>query len=170
MMDIQRWLIRGFHTPIYRWKVRQWAADDPALRKTIEEQAGKTLGPDSVDAFGHVWHVTGWPYLEPTQDANGDLIQERNMLISPRRRAARRGFDFQELTEECVEDRGFVIDLAQQKAVALNQQHAGDEGWVPLTWRDIAQPPPPEGVQIATGGAAQNVADPTQTQEATTNA
>lgn len=170
MMDIQRWLIRGFHTPVYQWKVRQWAADDPALRRTIQEQTGKTLGADSVDAFGHVWHVTGWPYLEPTQDANGDLIQERNMLISPRRRAARRGFDFQELTTECVDDRAFVIDLAQRKADALNAKHKAAEGWVPLTWRDIAQHPMPEGVQIAAGGQPQNVPEPTPKAEVPTNA
>jgi capsid protein len=168
MMDIQRWLIRGFHTPIYRWKVRQWAAEDKALRRTIQEQEGKRLGPGSIDAFGHVWHVTGWPYLEPTADANGDLIQTRNMLISPRRAAARRGFEHQEIVIECVEDRGYTIDLAQKKANDLNAAHKADPGWVPLTWRDIAQPPPPEGVQISTGGAP-DVANPTLPQEVPTN-
>jgi capsid protein len=170
MMDLQRWLIRGFHTPIYRWKVRQWAADDPVLRRTIEEQRGKVIALDGVDAFGHVWHTTGWPYLEPTQDANGDLIQIRNMLAPPRRVAARRGFDFQQIANECVEDKGFVINLAQQKANALNQQHAADDGWVTLTWRDIAQPPPPEGVQIAAGGPPPNVPEPTPQTEVPTNA
>ena len=32
---IQRWLIDGFHTPVYRWKVRQWATSDPAIRKAL---------------------------------------------------------------------------------------------------------------------------------------
>jgi hypothetical protein len=128
------------------------------------------IAMDGVDAFGHVWHTTGWPYLEPTQDANGDLIQIRNMLAPPRRVAARRGFDFQQIANECVEDKGFVINLAQQKANALNQQHAADDGWVTLTWRDIAQPPPPEGVQIAAGGPPPNVPEPTPQTEVPTNA
>ena len=154
--EIQRWLISSFHTPVYLAKLRQWAADDPVLRRTIEEQDGRRrVGADGIDAFGHVWHVAGWPYIEPTQDAMGDLIQTRNLLTSPRRCAARRGIDYEDLISECIEDRERLIHASQECADRLNGRNASRAGWVPLTWRDIAQPPMPEGVQISVASGAE---------------
>lgn len=143
--EIQRWLIESFHTPIYRWKVRQWAAEDPAIRSRLEETVRrKKLGTDGVDVFGHVWHAQEWPYIEPTQDALGDVIQERNLLISPRRRAARRGLDFDDLTTEIVEDRAKVIEKAHAKAEELNSRLG-----LSLTWKDVAMWPMPEGINLS---------------------
>jgi len=154
--EIQRWLISSFHTPVYLAKLRQWAADDPVLRRTIEEQDGRRrVGADGIDAFGHVWHVAGWPYIEPTQDAMGDLIQTRNLLTSPRRCAARRGIDYEDLISECIEDRERLINASQECADRINLRNKERAGWVPLTWRDIAQPPMPEGVQISVASGAE---------------
>ncbi len=159
-MDIQSWLIGGFHRPIYRWKVRQWASEDTAIRKAIEQTTRrKKIGTDGVDAFGHVWHAQGWPYIEPVKDAMGDVIQERNLLISPRRRAANRGMDFDELTDEIMEDREKVIDKAQAKADALNKKYGSKPGWVTLTWDRVANWPMPEGVTVAVGGPEAKPAD-----------
>lgn len=148
-LEIQRWMIQSFHTPVYKWKVRQWAADDPVLRKTIQEQEKARLRPGGINAFGHVWHPAGWPYIEPTQDATGDLIQIRNNLTSPRRLAARRGIDYEDLLGECIEDRVRMINAAQDAADALNKRNKDREGWVAISWRDIAQPPMPEGVNVS---------------------
>ena len=154
--EIQKWFVGSFHTPVYLWKVRQWAADDPVLRKTIQEQSGRRrFKPGGVDAFGHVWRTAGWPYIEPTQDAMGDLIQTRNLLTSPRRAAARRGIDYEDLTTECIDDRILLINMAQDAADKLNSRNADRDGWVPVTWRDIAQPPMPEGVQISVASGAE---------------
>ena len=154
--EIQRWLIGSFHTPVYLWKVRQWAADDAVLRRTLEEQDWQRRpGADGIDAFGHVWHTAGWPYIEPTQDATGDLIQTRNLLTSPRRAAARRGIDYEDLIAECIEDRERLVNASQDAADRLNKRNADRAGWVPLSWRDIAQPPMPEGIQISVASGAE---------------
>jgi len=166
-LEIQRWLIGSFHSPVYRWKVRQWAADDPILRRTILEQEKKRKR-GGIDAFGHVWHPAGWPYIEPTQDATGDLIQIRNNLTSPRRLAARRGFDHDDLRRECIEDRVKLINDAQDAADSLNARNKDRAGWVPLSWRDIGQPPMPEGVQISVNSGAELGGNPDES--ATTGA
>ena len=154
--EIQRWLIGTFHTPVYLWKVRQWAVEDPVLRRTIEEQNDRRrVGSDGIDAFGHVWHTAGWPYIEPTQDAAGDLIQTRNLLTSPRRAAARRGIDYEDLITECIEDRERLINSSQDAADRLNARNKDRGGWVPVSWRDIAQPPMPEGIQISVASGAE---------------
>jgi lambda family phage portal protein len=147
--EIQCWFMRNFHTPIYRWKVRQWAAEDAAIRQAIEKSVRrKKIGTDGVDAFGHEWRAQEWPYIEPTQDAMGDVIQERNLLISPRRRAARRGMDYDDLTTEIVEDRATVIEKAHVKAEELNKRLKLSP---PLTWKDVALWPMPEGVTVSVG-------------------
>ncbi len=160
-LEIQRWLISSFHTPVYLWKVRQWAAEDPVLRRTLEEQDWKRrTAAGGIDALGHVWHNPGWPYIEPTQDATGDLIQIRNGLTSPRRAAARRGVDIEDLEDESIEDRIRLISKAQDAADSLNQRHKDRPGWVDLSWRDIAQPPMPEGIQISVASGAELGAKP----------
>lgn len=81
--EIQKWLKKSFHRPTYRWKVRQWAADDAAIRSAVESTIRrKKIGSDGVDVFGHVWHSQEWPYIEPTKDALADVVQERNLLIT----------------------------------------------------------------------------------------
>ena len=159
-LDIQRWLIQSLHTPVYRWKVRQWAASDPILRKTLQEQE-KTRGRrGGVDLFGHVWHPAGWPYIQPVDDATGDLIQIRNHLTSPRRLAARRGMDYEVHLQECHEDYEIRINSAQDTADRINARNAVRNNWVPVTWRDVDQPPMPEGINVNVGNAAELGAEP----------
>lgn len=155
---LQRWLIDSFHTPVYRWKVRQWAASDPAIRKALEASV-RLRGTNEVNVFRHIWHAQEWPYIEPTQDALGDVIQERNLLISPRRRAARRGIDYDDLTTEIMEDREQVIVKAHLTAEKLNKLHG-----LQLTWKDIAHWPMPEGVTVSVGNAPQPQGKPTPNQ------
>lgn len=145
--ELQCWLIQSLHCPTYTWKVRQWAREDASIRAAVERTVRrKKIGTDGVDAFGHVWHAQEWPYIEPVNDAQGDVIQERNMLISPRRRAARRGMDYQELVGEIMADREMVIMAADATAERINKKKkTGDQ----LTWKDIAIFGPPEGAQFA---------------------
>jgi lambda family phage portal protein len=134
---IQAWLSSSFHTPIYRWQVRRWMAEDPALQRAAAR---------GVDVFGHRWHAPTWPYIEPVQDAMGDVVQERNLLNSHRRLLAARGLDSDDITTEIVEDRAQFIQKAHEMAEQLNKQFGLD-----LTWRDIAQWPMPEGVTLSIG-------------------
>lgn len=136
--ELQRWFSASFHTPVYRWKVRQWMADDAALRASAKRSG--------IDVFGHRWQAQGWPYIEPVNDAMGDVVQERNLLNSHRRLAAARGIDFEDLIEEIIADRVRIITKAHEAAKQLNAANG-----LVLTWRDLAQWPMPEGVQIAVG-------------------
>ena len=144
--ELQRWLIESFHTPVYRWKVRQWASDDPALRAAIQ----RAEAASGVDPFGHVWHAQEWPYIEPTQDAMGDILIERNLLSSPRRVKARRGLDYEDVTTEIVDDRALLIRKAHDKAKKLNAELG-----LELTWQDIAHWPMPEGLTLSLGNPPQ---------------
>ncbi len=159
-LEIQRWLIQSFHTPVYKWKIRQWAADDPILRKTLQEQEKTRRRPGGVDIFGHVWHPAGWPYIQPVEDATGDLIQIRNHLTSPRRLTARRGMDYGVHLQECHEDYELRINSAQETARRVNAHNKSREGWIDITWRDIDQPPMPEGVNVNVGSGAELGASP----------
>src|SRR5690606_1416277 len=73
----QQNLMRRLRRPVYRWKVTHWIEDDPALRRLARR--GK------VDLFAHNWNLPTWSYIEPVADAEGDAVQLRNTLTSPRR-------------------------------------------------------------------------------------
>ena len=165
-LEIQRWLIQSFHTPVYRWKVRQWAAGSPVLRKTLQEQENTRRRPGGIDLFGHVWHPAGWPYIQPVEDATGDLIQLRNNLTAARRLTARRGIDYKTHLQESHEDQELRINSAHEAAKRVNSRNEKDEGWVSVTWRDIDQSPMPEGINVNVGNAAELGAEPDDTQTA----
>ena len=154
-LDIQRWLIGSLHTPAYKWKVRQWAGASPVMRKTLQEQERTRRRKGGVDIFGHVWHPAGWPYIQPVEDATGDLIQIRNHLTAPRRLTARRGIAYEIHIQECHEDYELRINSAQDTADRLNLRNKTRNGWVPITWRDVDQPPMPEGVNVNVGSGAE---------------
>lgn len=147
--ELQRFLIDSLHTPVIEWKIRQWAAEDPhilaAVRKHIARQRAYGDSSVAVNPFAHEWHAEEWPYIEPISDATADVIQERNLLTSPRRRAARRGMQFSDIVDETMEDRAYVIRQAAATATALNAEIPGAN----LTWRDLAQFGPPDGVNIS---------------------
>lgn len=132
----QKALIRRFHSPVYRWKVRQWLGDDPAMRTV----AGKS----TIKILGHRFNPPSWPYIEPLKDAAADLLRTRNALISHRRRAHERGMDWNELSTEIVEDNAELIRKAHEKATALNTECEG----LDVTWREVASLPTPDGVRV----------------------
>jgi hypothetical protein len=160
--EIQRWFMGSLHSPVYEWKVRQWAVTDPALRRAVNEvdAARERLGyvpAGMVNPFAHVWHAQELPYIQPVDDATADILQAKGLLSSPRRLAASRGIDFIDLTGEIVEDHGRRIELAHAKAEDLNKRLGLD-----LTWRDILVWPMPDGVQISIGPSAQQQQAPTK--------
>jgi len=153
-MDIQRWLSASFHSPVYRWQVRRrLEAGDATLISA--QNAG-------INVYGHRWQAAGWPYIEPTQDATGDLIQERGLLNSRRRLAADRGIDYEDLVTEIVADRVRIIRESQRAADGLNTEFATSESWQALSWRDIAQWAMPEGVTLSSAQNPQPEATPDQ--------
>ncbi len=127
----QRLLIDRFHSPVYRWKVRQWITTDKEVRA-----AAAILG-DKI--YRHKWNAPNWAYIDASKDANADALRLEKGLISPRRWAAERGCDYEELADEIIQDNAYKIEHAAEKAKELN-----DEYGLNLTWRDILNPDNPQ--------------------------
>jgi capsid protein len=133
----QRRLTQQWHRPIYARKLRQWIAEDTALRSASERTG--------IAIFDHRWNPPTWPYIQPLQDASADLVRTRNALISQRRRCAERGMEWGDLSTEIVEDNAELIEKAFQKADELNQKYPG----LNVTWREIASLPTADGINLS---------------------
>lgn len=133
----QNWLAERLHAPTYRFKVRQWLLDDPALR-AASEQSG-------VNVYKHRWNPPAWPYIEPLKDASADLMRQRNALTSPRRLQAERGRDWSVLVDEIVEDNRLAIVRAKRAADEINREFTDDD---PVHWRELISLPTPDGVKV----------------------
>jgi hypothetical protein len=131
-------LVRRLHKPAYEWKLSQWIDEDSTLRKL---QSNKKL-----NLYGHNWNLPTWSYIEPVADAEGDAVQLRNSLTSPRRLHSARGNDWEEIAEESIDDNIYAISRAAAKATAFN---AANPSSPPLTWRDLISLPMPEGQTLA---------------------
>jgi lambda family phage portal protein len=125
----QQAMVQRWHSPIYRWKLNQWIAEDSILRS-----AANRLGPRF---FRHRWSTPKWPYIEPHKDALGDATQVDNRLSSRRRLLDERGIDIDELDSEIVADNGRLLRAAIAEAKAINT--ADSEAGV--TWRDVLNLP-----------------------------
>ena len=148
--QIQKWYAECFHTPIYRWKVKQWAQRDQALRSRLES--------DELNLFAHRWNPPAFAYLEPLTDASADLLQQRNALNSPRRIHAARGREWKEVATEIVADNGMAIVLALAKAKEINTLYPDAE----VHWRELVSLPTPDGVTVQIGQPEQQQQDPKQ--------
>lgn len=135
----QRWLVRRFHRPIYRWKLSQWLAEDPALLHAFETHGDKI--------FAAKWNCPKWPYIEPLKDASADLLKMRNALSSPRRIFADRGEDWEEVAVEIIADNAFAIRRAKRVAQRINAKYKDD----PVHWRELLSLPTPDGVHVTVG-------------------
>jgi len=136
--EIQRWLAGSFHRPVYRFKCRQWIAEDAALARQFAALGEKV--------FQHRWNPPTWAYIEPLTDGQADLLQVRNALTSPRRLHARRGADWDEIYAEIIADNSAAIKAAKKAALQINGEFP--DGNAPVHWREILSLPTPDGVQI----------------------
>lgn len=148
---IQRWLTTRWHKPVWRWKVRQWMREDSEIRMAAQRE--------SVKIFKHVWRAPRWPYIEPSADAQADLIRIRNSLTSRRRLHAERGEDWDEVLNEIITDNSASILKAHEAAQKLNQI----EG-LEVTWRDVLHMATPDGVTMS-----RDAGDPGSNQPPPTN-
>lgn len=148
--QMQRDLATSFHTPVYRWKVRQWLAQDAALRRLSE--SGK------INPFAHEWHPPRWPYIEPLKDAAADELRDAKLLSSKRRIHSDRGVDWEDLAPEIVADNVLIIRQAIEAADALN----ADFPKAKVDWREVLRVPTADTVSatLALKDAAQTPAAP----------
>ena len=99
-----------------------------------------------VNIFRNTFQAPAWQYIDPKADAEADALQIANGLISPRRKHAERGRDWEEVATEIVQDNAYAIDLAKQAADEINSTYTDDKQ--PVHWRELIQTPLPEGVQM----------------------
>jgi len=135
---IQRFLVSRMHRPIYQWRVLRHIEENPAGRVAQAYAAG-------LDVFAHRWHLPSWRYIEPMKDATANLVRSRNAQTSQRRIAAEQSLDWDELTQEIVDDHALLISRAHEKAKELNTKYDG----LGITWRELACLPTPDGVQVS---------------------
>jgi lambda family phage portal protein len=138
----QRALIRQFHTPVYRWKVRQWLTQDPILARMAKRHG--------IDVFGHKWNPPGFPYVDPQKDAAAELLRERNGMTSHRRLCHDRGEEWTELVTEIIEDNFFGIRQAIQKARILNKD--AEDPTEKVHWRELLPQATPDGINLKLQG------------------
>jgi capsid protein len=134
-------LVSRWNKPIYEWKVRDFIADDAALRK-IQNNSG-------IKLLGHRWEPPRWPYIDPLKDASTDLLRQRNALTSPRRIQQEHGDNWPAVSQEIVDDNGDAIIKAKLKAAEINKQFPDD---APVHWRELLSLPTPDGVQVSLQG------------------
>lgn len=121
--EIQSDLVNQFHRPTWKWKVRGWASQSPALRKMIG---------NNPNWLKHNWKRPSFPYIEPLKDAQADSLQQEKVLNSPRRLVGNRGYEYPEIVNEWIEDRLMLFTQAHEAAAKLQQQFDSD-----CSWRDI---------------------------------
>jgi lambda family phage portal protein len=129
-------LVRRFHKPVYEWWLSREIEGDPGLRNAAER----------LNIYAHNWNLPTWSYIEPVADAEGDATQLRNALTSRRRLHAARGADWEEVSEEIIDDNLYAIEAAAKKAAKFNETNPT---MPPLTWRDLVPLTMPEGQTLA---------------------
>ena len=131
-------LVRRLHKPAYEWWLSREIAEDSELRNWSDKP--------KIKIYGHNWNLPTWSYIEPVADAEGDATQLRNALTSPRRLHSARGNDWEEVSEEIIDDNLYAISNAAEKAAEFNTANPTSQ---PLTWRDLIALPMPEGQTLA---------------------
>lgn len=140
--DGQKNLVRDFHSPVYRWKVRQWMAGSPALAAAARQ--------NGVNIFGARWDYPNWPYIQPLQDAQADSLLITSGLSSQRRVMAKNGQQIDEVRTETIGDNKTAIKEAMEAARELNKDLK--DGEKPVLWQDILSLPQHAEIKIDTGG------------------
>lgn len=121
----QRRLRDKFHRRVYQWKLDQWSATDPALARARDRIDDKAF-------FTHRWNVPRWPYIQPLQDAQADAMRVEKLLISPRRKHAELGQEYDEVMAETVADNALAI-----RSAIGEQQKIKSETGVVVDWHEL---------------------------------
>ena len=73
----QRWLIESLYCEVYRWKVRQWLVEDPALNRVANRQRSRP------EILRHRWRPNGWQYIQPEVEAKAAALRIATGQASP---------------------------------------------------------------------------------------
>jgi lambda family phage portal protein len=137
----QRMIINRLVIPSYRMMVAQAMVEDAALREAASRS--------KIDLFACQCTPPNWPYIDPLKDASADLLRVRNALISQRRRCAERGYDWDVISTEIVDDNALAIEKAIKAAARVNKKNPEAN----VHWRELISLPTPDGVQVKLSAA-----------------
>jgi hypothetical protein len=126
----QQLLADRYYTPTYHWRTRTIL---PSILRN-SPSAKKLAATGAI--WRHKWRMPGWQYIDPSKDAQADILQINNVLCSPSHLANRRGDDFDETVEELIADHESMIGQAIDAAERLNKKKGGQD----ITWRTVLQP------------------------------
>lgn len=145
--------INRWHRPIWRAKLRQRIADEPAMASAFKRLGNRLF---NVKIKG-----PRWPYIQPLDDAKSKSHKVYNLLSSLRRENSDDGNDFDEIYRETVDDNAAAIGYAIKTAAKLKKK-LGDDA-KDVTWRDLLPRDLPTGTTKKDDGkddakAAANVA------------
>lgn len=124
----QKWFAEQFLGEVWRWKVRQWAEESP-MDGGLGDVARRL-----PTLQRHIWTAPNWPYIQPLDDANANVIRLDSAQISPSAFAREQGFDWSEHIEEVVSDNAFAIREAKRLAAAINGEWQDNN---PVHWREL---------------------------------
>ena len=128
----QKFLRQTLYVPVTRWKVRQWLDEDRALRRLYD--AGQ------VDPFNVLWRAPRWPYIEPEKDIRAQSLELESGLTSPRRSAAARGEEYDEILAERIEDNAAAIRAALEATARIAARHGVRVDPTQLLYLDPSKP------------------------------
>ena len=96
------------------------------------------------------WHHPTWPYVNPLDDRNADLVAVSNYQEAPSTNMARNGLEFDRETKRGIEDRARAIEWAFLAADELNQKMKTRQiaGQPQVTWEQLYTPPQPKFVHL----------------------
>lgn len=140
----QNRMLNRWHEPILKWYLasrrRKSASIEAAMSRIVAK--AKAAGTQ-----WYKWHLPTWPYINPMEDSQANLIAVANYQEAPSTNMARRGLDHDREGIRGIRDRGFMIEQAIKEAERLNSLYPN------LTtkpeWSDLYTPPAPKHVQIA---------------------
>ena len=135
----QRRLIKQFHRPVVKGKIRHFMAEDRALRQAAKRS--------DINILKGKWHTPVWKSVQPLQDTNDRLIRLRNGITSPAKLQAELDVDFEDHVNETIDNNAYAIVKAKKKAAKINAKF--DDGQ-PVHWNQIYPVPMPDGIQATT--------------------
>ena len=115
----QRQMERRFCTPVLEFHLAMRSLADPGFRKKLQEVRLKSM------ARGHRWfhwHHPTWPYVNPLEDRQADLIAVANYQEAPSTNMAKNGIDHDREIQRGITDRGKAIEWAFIEADRLNKK------------------------------------------------
>lgn len=156
--NLQNWYASSLHRPAAQWKVRQWANEDRGIRRAID-------APGVSWADLTLFRPPSWDYTEPLKDVTAELIERKGGLNSPRRIAAERNCDWDEIQSEIVEDNSKIIRRAIRESHRIKEWSLEKFGVAEIVpWQAIASFTLPDGFKFNIS-ANVNELDPANTNE-----